>query len=143
MCALYKPTAILQLSDQSLRMVSTAVGLPLVDDSMVMRLENQSNGHLTESIGRLVGQSFCVALSEELQRRGFTARSIAMRTVTRTERPDCKGTRARVELDVVANVPRMTQNEFIDAMQAAKGKSALAVPATAKVILNAGLETGN
>jgi hypothetical protein len=138
---MYKPSTIWQLSDPSLRAGYEAMGSPVGADSLVMRLENQSKESLTESVGRLIGQSFCIALSEELQLRGFTAQRIAMRVVSSTERLRRNCSRTRVELDVIVSVPKMSQNDFIDTMRTTKEKSAVRAGANVKIILKAELET--
>jgi len=135
---MYKPT-IWQFSDLSVRMVNEASS-PFSADSIVMRSQHLPTDGFTEPISKLIGQRFSIGLSEELHLRGLVANDIAMRAVIAPEEPHLGRSRTRVELVVILQVPRATQNDLIDALVAAKRRCSMSVGPDIKILLRAELK---
>jgi len=135
-------SAIWKFSNPSMRSTYEAMLSPRNADSLVLSSQEQSGDGLAEPIAKLVGQCFSIAFGEELHVRGLIAERMAMRTFIGTEKLDSGRSRTRVELDVIIDVPRATQNELIDALGAAKRKCSAWAGPDIKILLKAELKTG-
>jgi len=141
MCAMYK-SAIWKFSNLPVKSIYEAMLSRRHDHAMVIQSQDSSGNGFADPIAKLIGQSFLFAFSEELHFRGLVAERLAMRSGIGTEKL-CKGrNRTRVELDVVAEVPRATQNQLIDVLSAAKRKCSVLVGPDIKIVLKAELKMG-
>jgi hypothetical protein len=141
MCALLK-SSIWKFSNPPVRSTYEAMLSPRNGDSLVMSSQNQTGNGSTDPIAKSVGQSFSIAFSEELQRKGLIAERVAMRTFIGTEELRSGRSRTRAEIDVIIEVPRATQNELIDALATAKRRCSAWVGPDIKILLKAELKTG-
>ncbi len=140
MCAMYKP-AIWQFANPLVPTTYDSTLAPFNNaDSLVIRWQEQSRRTLTQRQAGLIGQRFSIALSEELLVRGLAAKRTVMRTVINTERLRSGRNRTRVELDVIAHVPKATPSQLIDALSAAKRKCANSAGPGVKILLKAELK---
>jgi hypothetical protein len=135
-------SAIWKFSNPSVRSTYEAMLSPRNADSLLLSSQEQSGDGLTEPVAKLVGQRFSIAFGEELHRRDLVAERMAMRTFICTEKLDSGRSRTRVELDVIIDVPRATQNELIDALGVAKRKCSAWAGPHIKILLKAELKTG-
>jgi hypothetical protein len=139
MCAMYK-SAIWKFSNPPVQSTYEAMLSPRNAASFVMQSQDQSENGFTDPIAKLIAQSFSIAFSHELQVRGLIAERLAIRTIIGSEGMSDGRSRTRVELDVIAEVPRATQNELIDAVHAAKRKCSHLVGPDIKILLKAELK---
>ena len=139
MCAMYK-SEIWKFSNLPVRSIYEAMRLPRHDRAIVIQSQDSPHNGFADPIARLVSQSFLFAFSEELHTLGFIAERLAMRSGIGTEKLREGRKRTRVELDVVAEVPRATQNQLIDALSAAKRKCSALVGPHVKIVLKAELK---
>jgi hypothetical protein len=137
---MYKPN-IWQFSNSAVRTTYEAMVSPVDADLLAVRSQNLSKLDSADPILNTIGQRFWMALSEELHLRGFAAERIAIQATTATEQLPGTGSRTRVELDVVAQIPKATQSQLIDVLSRAKGKCANLAGPQVKIVLKAELKT--
>jgi hypothetical protein len=136
---MYKPT-IWQFTGSAVRANYDSMLPPTNPDWLVVRLQDRSNSSWGSA--GIIGEYFSIALHEELEARGLAAERVAMRTLTRTERLRSGVSRARVELDVIVEIPKGNPNQLIDALSTAKQRCLNASGATVKVVMKAELKMG-
>lgn len=136
---MYKPN-IWQFSNSAVRTTYEAIVLPFDADLLAMRSQNRSRLDSADPILNTIGQRFWMALSEELQLRGFAADRMAIQATTASEQLPGTGRRTRVELDVVAQIPNATQSQLIDVLTRAKQKCASLAGPRVKIVLKAELK---
>ena len=107
--------------------------------TFLVRLKQERT--LTQSdFARTIGQFFFLALSEELKVRQLCPNRIAIRSTLAGQDSFSMDTRIHIELDVAVQGRNVTQNQFIDAVLAAR-KMCLGVPVPdVKLRLTAQLE---
>ena len=110
-------------------------------DSLLMSSQTQNGNASADPIAKSIGQNFWVNFSEELRRRGLIAGRVAMRTFICAEELRNGRNRTRVEIDVIIEVPRASQNELIDALTATKRRCSVWVGPDIKILLKAELKT--
>jgi len=112
---------------------------PFDADLLAMRSQNRRLDS-ADPILNTIGQRFWMAISEELQLRGFAAERMAIQATTATEQLPGTESRTRVELDVVAQIPNATQSQLIDVLSRAKQKCANFAGPRVKIVLKAELK---
>lgn len=123
------------------RTVTTESGvLQNVDVASGGSLKNTFEADPPELIAAAYASSFSLALSEELAQIGFTEGEITTTAMLKLEELPAGWTIAKVNLNVVARLPRMTQGEFIDATIRAKTTCLISRSLRANVSMNAKLE---
>ena len=142
MCAMLT-SSIWKFGNPSVRSTYEAMLSPRNADSLVMSLQDQNGNGSTDPIAKSIGQYLAIAFSEELQRRGLIAERVAMRTFIGAEELGSGRSRTRVEVDVIIEVPRATQNELIDALAAAKRRCWAWAGPDIKILLRAELKTAH
>ena len=85
---------------------------------------------------------FSMALGEELGIAGFWACDIATTATVTLEQLRTGWTMTRMQLDVTARVPRMVQNQFIDATMRAKTRCPISKLLNANISMTAKLLRG-
>ena len=110
-------------------------------DSLLLSSQTQIGNASADPIAKSIGQNFWVNFSEELHRRGLIADRVATRTFICPEEPRNGRHRTRVELDVIIEVPRASQNELIEALIFAKRRCSLWFGPNIKIFLKAELKT--
>ena len=110
-------------------------------DSLLMSSQIQNGNTSADPIAKPIGQKFWASFSEELHRRGLIADRVAMRTFICAEELRNGRNRTRVEIDVIIEVPRASQNELIDALTATKRRCSVWVGPDIKILLKAELKT--
>ena len=116
------------------------MGSPLDADLLAVRSQNRSTPVSADPVLNTIGHHFWMALSEELHFRGLVAERIAIQATTVTEQLPRTGNRPRVELDVVAQIPKATQSQLIDVLSRAKRKCANLAGPRVKIVLKAELK---
>lgn len=142
MCAMLK-SSIWKFSNAPVRSTYEAMVSPRDAISHVMSAQNQSGNGSTEPVAKLIAECFSIAFSEELEVRGLVAERMAMQTFIGTERLGNGRSRTRVEIDVITEVSRATQNQLIDALASAKRRCSARVGSDIKILLKAELKTNN
>lgn len=140
MCAMFK-SSIWKFSNPAVKSTYEAMLSPRNGDSLVLSSQDQIGNESTDPIAKSIGQSFSIAFSEELQRRGLIAERVAMRKFIGTEELRSGGSRTRVEIDIIVEAPRANQNELIDALASAKRRCSVWAGAAIKIVLKAELKT--
>jgi len=107
--------------------ISTESGaLHRIQYSFQTRFEYGMGTNPDELIAASLGGCFSMALSHELGLSGFHARRIDTTAVATLEELQAGWTMTRIQLDVRAKVPGVTQIHFIDAAVAAKTQCPIA-----------------
>jgi len=99
--------------------VKSSVKLADFAGTLLVRLERERT--LTQSdFARRIGQFFLVAVTEELKVRQLCPNRIAIRSTLDRKNTFSTDTRMHIELDVAVQGRDVTQNQFIDAVLAAR-----------------------
>jgi osmotically inducible protein OsmC len=93
-----------------------------------------------ELIAASLGGCFSMALSNELGRAGFHPERIETTAVATLEELKLGWTLTRIQLDVRAKVPKLRQNDFIDAALTAKTQCPVARLLKANICMTATLD---
>ena len=136
-------SSIWKFSNPPVRSTYEAMLSPRNGDSLVLSSRDQNGNGSTDPIAKSIGQSFSIAFAGELERRGLIAARVAMQTFIGTEKLGSGRSRTRVEIDVIIEVPRATQNELIEALAVAKHRCSVSVGPDTKILLKAELKTGH
>jgi len=122
---MYNSSPIWRFSDNGAEKRSNA-DLSNFAGTLLVRLDRERS--LTQSeFARAIGQFFFVALSEELKVRQMCPNRIAICSSIDRQDSFSIGGRMHIELDVAVQGRNATQNQFIDAVLAAR-KTCLATP---------------
>lgn len=125
----------------SSKTVTTGSGvLPQTGVSSDVLLQSNSEADPPELIAAAHVSSFSLALSDELGALGFTEGEIVSTATLTLEQLPAGWTIAKVNLNVVAKLPGVTQAEFIDATIRAKTTCMVARSLRANISMTAKLE---
>jgi lipoyl-dependent peroxiredoxin len=123
------------------RSVTTESGtLKRAQISWGIPLGHDSGTDPAELIAAAHASSFSLALSDELGSRAVVAGELDTTATVTVEQLAAGWTVVNVHLDVVARLPRMTQDKFIDATVRAKTKCLVSRLLLAPISMNAKLE---
>ena len=124
MCAIYNSSPAWRFSANRVETRSSAVSS--FAGTLLVGLDHESPV-MNSDFARAIGQFFFVALSEELKVRQLCPNRIAIRSTIDRKDSFSAGARMHIELDVAVHGRSATQNQFIDAVLAAR-KTCLATP---------------
>jgi len=139
MCAIYNSSPAWRFSANRVETRSSAVSS--FAGTLLVGLDHESPV-MNSDFARAIGQFFFVALSEELKTRRLYPDRVAIRSSIDKKAGFSGGAKMHIELDVAVQGASATQNQFIDAVLAAR-KTCLATPTPeVKLRLTAQLELG-
>ena len=103
-------------------------------------LKSNLEANPPELIAAAQASSFSLALSDELEAMGFTEGGIVTTVTLTLEQMPVGWMIVKINLNVVAKLPRVTQSEFIDATIRAKTTCMVSVSLRANISMTAKLE---
>jgi len=122
--------------------ISTESGvLDRIQYSFRTRFKSGIGTNPDELIAASLGGCFSMALSNELGLSGFRAQRIDTTAVATLEELQAGWTMTRIQLDVRAKVPGVTQSHFIDAALAAKTQCPIARLLNTNISMTATLDS--